>query len=1267
MRRTSDGLRLHIVRLSRLLTYLTLVTAAATEILAASGPEIRGRLLDTDGGAVSGARVELVTLPDRSETGRLQLAGQFPPAPTSAELSHDDGTFTVTAPAPGIWRLQVRSEAARLPAELVLRPLVESQDVGDVELMDGFRQGLVVLDSDARPVGGLRLRVQQRLLERRSTGPFSWLIARQTVETSAAGHATLLRAAGSEAWVAAVMGDRYVYGRLGPGRDAVTLQLEPLRRARIVDAEGRAVAGAVGSFLLPSLAFGHTGPEGGVLVPHQNEDGPGLFFATAEGGVEGHVDGVDGSELLVRLGSTVAADGQVIDAFSGRAIDGAFVWAWHTYRETGRDGRFRLRLAVSDLLRVSAAGYEPDVVRRKQIAAGGLTVDLLPVVSREGWIVDVDGEGIEGAEIRAGADLAELPASGSRPDRTRRLLSLTVQSDAEGRFRLPRMAPSVAYELEVRRSGYVPSRVVSPPIEPGRTMDGLRIVLRPASRVLGRVLDADRQAVADAAVGIVPPGVLRRISSRFARTDSEGRFALLDLAAGTYRFAAEAPGLAYRVLPGVEIPDDGSDVDLGAIVLSPAASLGGRVVDREGAAVAGARVHATLSRWPLLGRDASSREGETDAEGRFRLVELSPSDEAKLVVEKVGYRKLEIPGLQIEGAEPLELVLLPGLELRGRVIDGVERPVAEATVTLTRWSDSTGRSSETVTADADGSFVFDSQAPGRFELLGRSKDGLAGFHEGELKQGRQEVKLVLRSALTVSGRLLDPDGLGVSYGRIALEPYQPGEVDALNSRTKRVDVSSATDGSFTIAGIVPGSYRLSARHAEHAPLIEILELSADASDPLELRFTDRLLKIHGRVIDDSGHGVADATVRYYEGKVFTGGMNPGDARSTAEGEFELRIVRPGPHTLWISHPAFARKFVELEITDDGVPVLIELDRGVVLTGHLLGLEQHQTQRVEVRASSTEGPPTMIGTVDSEGRYRILGLRPGEWTIWASLPQSTRTARESISVSGFDGELVLDLEFPAGHRLSGLVLLDGRPLSTADVVLHCPRARELATRTDVDGSFSFEGVPAGNCRVEVRDRMSQVTSGQKPVEVTGDQELVMEVRTTELAGTVVRASDHEPVAGAKVELLDPGRYDIRRSATTDVLGGFSFPVAAGEAGLLKVTARGYAVAVESVPASGAGELQILLHPAVPVVLKTLTDDGEVPHRVWVAARLWTGSTLFVAQGTYQPDREGRILIDNLGVGRWALRLRDEYGRRARVDLEAPGTVDHEVVLEFKDQH
>jgi hypothetical protein len=235
------------------------------------------------------------------------------------------------------------------------------------------------------------------------------------------------------------------------------------------------------------------------------------------------------------------------------------------------------------------------------------------------------------------------------------------------------------------------------------------------------------------------------------------------------------------------------------------------------------------------------------------------------------------------------------------------------------------------------SFNFAGVAPGVYTLVAFVPDQRI-FAMADVRVSDQDVHLTLsmQPGLTMSGKVTfagktpppDPSrvriGLSPASGGIMLEPVQG---------------TLKPDGTFTVEGLVPGMYRLTAnlggapgwsllsavsggREMSVAPV----EINANsAADGIAVTFTDRQTELTGRLQDAAGVAAADYFIIVFstsERAWYERSRAIAQTRPASDGQFTVRNLPPGEYFLaavtdvepneWFN-PAFLRELVPAAI------------------------------------------------------------------------------------------------------------------------------------------------------------------------------------------------------------------------------------------------------------------------------------------------------------------------------------------------------------------
>src|SRR5664280_1553909 len=511
------------------------------------------------------------------------------------------------------------------------------------------------------------------------------------------------------------------------------------------------------------------------------------------------------------------------------------------------------------------------------------------------------------------------------------------------------------------------------------------------------------------------------------------------------------PGVARGAISG--LGDTGDSEDFGETALRKGVSLSGRVVDVEGRPVADAEIL----------RPGGLDSVRTDAEGRFTLEGVVESGN-DFTVRKAGYATAKVPGLRGGGAAAV--VLRAGLPLRGVVLatDG-KTPVKSAVVRVE--SKDAAAFAET---DAEGRFTVRELAAGRVLVAADGGDhGIREITGVVIPQlPATLLTVVLEPAPVLRGRVLEA---------ATHRPVARAYVDAVSGR-QRLWTRSAPDGSFVIRPAPAGDWVVGAIAPRYVQTTRRLARARDTDKPVELLLREGVT-ISGRVTDEERRPVAAVRVRVLENSR----SGPTAAALTAEdGTFTLRRI-PAVETLRLvaMHPDFEPASLgdfALKPGEKRTGVAFALSRGATVAGIVTagGAPLAGAQLILTpgrRGTSFDAPPRSLAgpvwswpraTTGADGRFRIGGLAPGEYTVTASKPGYARESTEGVVVAGHRGpqQLVFALGPEAvitgsvrGKRGSGVADQFVRAAPSDAAIRSGGSAQTLA-----DGSFRIDGLKPG---------------------------------------------------------------------------------------------------------------------------------------------------------------------------------------------------------------
>ena len=666
----------------------------------------------------------------------------------------------------------------------------------------------------------------------------------------------------------------------------------------------------------------------------------------------------------------------------------------------------------------------------------------------------------------AGIEVWDL-TSGHGPQR----LAVT---GADGRFVLPEMQSDLFVEL--CGPGFLTQGVIA-----RRGGEPIRVVLEPAARVAGRVLDAvTGNPVAGANVwgrqltdsgarcsyfadGVCP----RDRSARTTRTGPDGSFLVDHFEPGLYRLHVEAPG--YLKAPPFHLKLAAGEARVPDVLVERGAVLRGRVLGSDGKPRGEVRLFASSGR-------SNHNDVKSDADGRYVLTGIEPG---------LVWVQLHPPGLDYtqqsvevgpgENEADFRLSAHTAHELRGRVVDAAGRPVGDARV---RWEERGGGGAGDTWSAADGAFSLPS-GDGIHELSAEA----AGYAPGRLERPVvvrgapvEGLEIRLADAATLRGRVLGADP---EQRRQGVEAYQRGVY-------RRAELDA--EDRFTLTGLGPGLWRLRAGAPGLGGEAEVRIAPGEREVDFDLE-VHPLVEIQGRVLAPDGTPQAYAGVQARA----LGQPRPFWSHGAGkDGTFAFRVP-PGSYILTASWEGLASVTAEEPLEVGEAPVAgieLRLREAVPLRGRIVGLAAEELIDVEVLAR--QGEIEHRTRVDPAAEFELSDLGPGPWELTARLRREggVRIARARAVVGEAGTAEPAEIVFPAGPPLT----LRGQVAGEAAAGLWIDLRQEgdadderlTSTLTDEAGGFVFAGLGAGRYVLAVRDPIYNEILGEAVVPLERDR-------------------------------------------------------------------------------------------------------------------------------------------------------------------------------------
>jgi hypothetical protein len=320
-------------------------------------------------------------------------------------------------------------------------------------------------------------------------------------------------------------------------------------------------------------------------------------------------------------------------------------------------------------------------------------------------------------------------------------------------------------------------------------------------------------------------------------------------------------------------------------------------------------------------------------------------------------------------------------------------------------------------------------------------------------------------------------------------------------------VMTGADGAFDFGVLPAAMLEVSAEATGRAPasLQVIANDPTKPTDDLLIELGDCRSRLFGTVVDASGGGVPKA-------RLTDSGL--GGTTAGPGGEYSL-CVAVGQSTLRIEADGYGSVQRDIQVVGE-MRYDFELVPESVLAGRVVdgGGRPVPNARVFANPDISEQPHFVgvgAGIADDDGRFRIDGLAPGRFHLFAAADGvGTSVAKLAIASPGTGKDVTIVVDRQA--RVSGRVVRDGQPVTGALVAVEPGAPLTGRAYSQSDGKFALDNVPYGKIKL-VAVGYDQQTPATVVVDKDLDNVTIEVTDRATLSGRVLRHG--KPVAGADV--------------------------------------------------------------------------------------------------------------------------------------------------------
>lgn len=687
-----------------------------------------------------------------------------------------------------------------------------------------------------------------------------------------------------------------------------------------------------------------------------------------------------------------------------------------------------------------------------------------------------------------------------------------------------------------------------------------------------------------------------------ARTDRAGVATIHNVPSDDHILVASADGYAQE-RQFILVPATADSVVRQHIALRPGYAVSGRVVDSQGAPVAGAHViasdvsavfdFANPKRDGVTSDEKGAFQLPATAEGSYRLLAVH-SDYAPAATEPMTVTSA--------GLHDVVITMEPGGTIAGRVVDSAGAPVPWAAVAVnadpdaaTLWGD--GRSGRSAMADETGAFRITGLA--RRALVVHASSDAASSEIVKLDLAstptRENLTLTLSVEGVIAGVVVDETGEPVTEAQVMAHPdiWGGGDVGEL---AVRGGTFAQTDGGghFKLRGLPDGAFRVRASRGKPQGLAALDRGVAARTGDTNVRVVlPARGAIEGKVLLSDGRAPELATVAV----AWASGV-PAQAKT---GEFRVADLPPGTYEVTVRGPDFPQKIVSDVVIEPGKTTdlgTITVERGRVAKGRVIDAAGKPVAGATVvlgtqimsdgDSLTAKGFGSVLddqlglrrATTDDRGGFRISGIAEDKLAIVAEHAERGRSAAAIIPAGKDDSTVELRLAPFGGLR--GKVTINGEPAPGLSVIVGPPSgaAHMVIARTGADGSYAVDKVAAGDYKVTViAGGGAGASMAAKPATIQPGKVAVVDVDLVEgkLTLVVTVAPEGDGVINAAQVFLFEGNASPRTGGEINELflnatsgdgsgtAKMSFSFGGKPASFTKITPGNYSVCV--IPITG----------------------------------------------------------------------------------------------------
>lgn len=532
-------------------------------------------------------------------------------------------------------------------------------------------------------------------------------------------------------------------------------------------------------------------------------------------------------------------------------------------------------------------------------------------------------------------------------------------SDAEGRFSISGLDPTLAYDLQAQSTAGGSGRMLR--VAAG---DSARIMVAAAGMLLGKVIGPDDKPVTTFTVKAWPQNRQWEATTRAFSSD-DGSFSIE--ASGRMQVEASADGMLMESPTDIEVNEGGAEVTL---KLQQGAVLSGIIADKTGNPLAGAAV--TLGAGDEEGRGGGrwtqTPRATTDSKGRYRFAALKA--EETTVRATLGDMSETQTTTLVAGNNTLNFSLDTGATLALRLTDPAGKPVNADAIWFQANDRDWARPSKLPSREA-GLVEYCGIKPGEYSLTITAAGYPAIQHKLPLNDGRNELSLALSNGAMLSGTVTTSSGSRLQGASVRLR--KDGEQGWGGRGTGRW-IQLNDQSAFKLGPAEPGQWLLELYVQNRGQPLYSTTVNLAEGDNTHNMNVDTGATLVLSLVDTSGNPVARANVQVRSDQVQWGS-------SDAKGIATIALLPAGTYTVTASGNGKASPVLSVSLANGENKYTLQMQEpNCCRVTHVYPNSQAATLGVEVGDLITEYNSKAINNWGEFGREVRAARNAGDITM-----------------------------------------------------------------------------------------------------------------------------------------------------------------------------------------------------------------------------------------------------------------------------------------------